>query len=236
VVDLVGEPGVSPSGFVVVFTLVVRGARTVLGAPEPGLLDAAVSGFFDPLASISSYFADVAAFADPIRLLPALVVLLEAVGPVLGAVFAVTFVAAVLLAVIEDGLEAAVAATLLLGNADDVGLVLAVAVVVVVVFLESLDGLLVVGARADTFAKDLVAAVDLAEVVAVLAAVVPLPGLPVAVLSCATPVFLAGSVVGLVLASTALTFGLVTLLDTGLPAAAAPFLAGLALLSSLSSF
>ena len=72
--------------------------------------------------------------------------------PVLGAVFeiAVTFVAAVLLAVIEDGLEAAVAATLLLGNADDVGLVLAVAVVVVVVFLESLDGLLVVGARADT--------------------------------------------------------------------------------------
>ena len=36
VVDLVGEPGVSPSGFVVVFTLVVRGARTVLGAPpEP---------------------------------------------------------------------------------------------------------------------------------------------------------------------------------------------------------
>ncbi len=50
-----------------------------------------------------------------------------------------------------------------------------------------------------TFAKDLVAAVDLAEVVAVLADVVPLPGLPVAVLSGAAPVvFLAGSVVGLV--------------------------------------
>ena len=73
--------------------------------------------------------------------------------PVLEAVFegAATFVVVVLLAAAEDGLEAAVAATLLVDTAD-VGLVLAVVVVVVVVLESDVeeDGLLVVGARADT--------------------------------------------------------------------------------------
>ena len=74
--------------------------------------------------------------------------------PVLEAVFegAATFVVVVLLAAAEDGLEAAVAATLLVDTAD-VGLVLAVVVVVVVVLESDVeeDGLLVVGARAETW-------------------------------------------------------------------------------------